>query len=186
MLERAELLKNSWVAINLETMLSLSWAESFRSYHDLKFDEYKQIVYTVIAQCACYPQSCTLSHIQKTIANAYSIDQKTVATRIQRLVDENFLRVVAHPTDRRKKLVEPTDKLIVLFGKFSERAKSIVNHVHQQITTNPLSGAIQSLESDLYFDVLKEVDAEYAKQARPDERDEPMGSTLDKEKNFKA
>jgi DNA-binding MarR family transcriptional regulator len=149
-----DLVSAVWAAINLETMISRAWSDCFPKYPDLKFDEYRQIVLLVLLYAALHPMECTPSRVQKIISDNFLLDHKTVQARIQRLVDDKFLVVQSHPEDRRKKLIQPTDKLLVAFARFNGIILQIVLKMRAQMATAGKFENVNELDSHLHFNIF--------------------------------
>jgi DNA-binding MarR family transcriptional regulator len=153
MTANSELIQKAWAAINLEIMTSRAWALCFANEPDLKFNEYREIIFVVMLLNAVQPDGCILSCVQKKITNAYNLDSKTVTTKILRLVDDGFFIIEAHPKDRRKKCIRPTHKLIRLFDKYNQIVPSIVNEIRTQMTLIGTATSTLELEPILRFNI---------------------------------
>ncbi len=147
-----------WPAINMETMLSRAWSDCFRGSRDLKGEQYRQIVNVVIFQNACGEEICTLGQLRKTIADAFSVDVKTVTHRIQRLESEEYLQISDHPKDRRKKLVRPTEKLVLAFERYSNHLVDIALEFRSQLDKLDRPRISADRNPALFFDLILELD----------------------------
>lgn len=121
-----------WSAINAENMAAKAWADCFSRYADLRSDEYRQIVFVVVLLFARRPNECTPSTIQRIISNRDMLDQKTVAARVQRLVDCKLFEITPHPADKRKKLIRPTTRLLEPLKRYSTLTLSIAHELLKQ------------------------------------------------------
>jgi DNA-binding MarR family transcriptional regulator len=154
-----------WAAINLETMKSRAWAYCFPNDPDLKFDEYRQVIFVVMFINAVQPGKCILSRVQKKIANAYNLDAKTVLTKIQRLVDDKFFEIQPHPEDKRMKCVRPTQKLVEAFEQYNTLVQKIVNELQKQMKSFRQIEDRLELEQLLRFNILDSEHQEKSAQA---------------------
>lgn len=164
-----QLIGCSWVAINLETMVSRAWSECFSEHPELKTDAFKQVIYVVIFHNICNASDCTPTRIAKVVANSFALNEKTVAARISRLIDVKLLELTPHAKDGRKKILRPTKKLTSCFGPFNEFIIGIVCALGEQIALHPNSFLeIQELKKSLKFNILDHVvsEEELAKESK--------------------
>lgn len=149
--ERNKLIQEIWAALNWETMSSRAWAKCFAGFQDLKSDDYRQIALLVSLWSSIHPNECTLAKIQRTISQRDLLDQKTIATRVQRLIDCKLLETTPHPTDRRKKLIRPTRALRDPLSVYSEMTKNIAAKINDQSTRSAIA---RQLDDDINFNIL--------------------------------
>ncbi|MGM4902812.1 hypothetical protein AB8B21_28155 [Tardiphaga sp. 866_E4_N2_1] len=143
-----DLIKAIWAAVNWETMGSLAWDQCFRSVPDLRSAHYRQIVFIVVL-LSSQRGDCTLSTIQRLVARRDLLDPKTVALRVERLIDAKLLERIDHPSDKRKQVIRPTVALLGPLRRYSELTLDIAAEM-----TRPYSDPSDSeFDADLRFDL---------------------------------
>lgn len=127
--------------VNFETMRSQAWECCFGKFQDLRSEDYQNLIVVLLVRSARQDQNCTISVIQRIFVKKEMLDQKTVAGRVQRLIDLKLFRKVRHPVDRRKWLIEPTEELLDLFEEYGRLARGIAGQLATQFPTEVVLGS---------------------------------------------
>ncbi|WP_027554443.1 MarR family winged helix-turn-helix transcriptional regulator [Bradyrhizobium sp. Cp5.3] len=130
--QRSDLVRGIWAAFNFEKMAADAWADCFQGFTDLRSDEYRKIVFIVVLLAVERPHECTPSTVQKIISRRDMLDEKTVATRVKRLIDCKLFEVVPHSKDKRKRVIRPTAKLLEPLKQYSQLTLDIANEIVRQ------------------------------------------------------
>lgn len=152
----SDLVRGIWAAFNFEKMTSDAWADCFQGFPDLRSDEYRKIVFIVLLLAVERPQDCTPSIVQKIISRRDMLDEKTVATRVKRLIDCKLLEMVPHSEDRRKRLIRPTGKLLAPLKQYSQLTLDIANEIVRQASAAGVSHT--DIDPDFRFNLLDFLD----------------------------
>jgi DNA-binding MarR family transcriptional regulator len=143
-----------WPAINVEMMHSQAWCVCFSD--EFRHDHYRQIAHVVFFKAAT-SSPCILGELRAEIADAFQIDDKTVADRIERMRNNNLLALSRDKNDRRRRLVTPTDALVASYKKFSDHVVDLQIEFRKQLDKRDRPRRIHKPTPALYFDLLEHV-----------------------------
>jgi DNA-binding MarR family transcriptional regulator len=156
-----------WPAINIEMMQSQAWSICFTG--EFRHDHYRQIVHVVFLR-ATTSVPCVLGELRREVADAFQIDEKTVASRIEKMNKKGgLLHISDDLTDRRKRLVSPTDKLIAAYTRYSDHLVDLHPEFRAQLDKRDRPHRIHKPERRFYFDLLNHIEpsADMGGSARP-------------------
>ncbi len=154
--QRSDLIRGIWAAFNFENMAADAWADCFDGFPDLRSDEYRKIVFIVVLLAVERPNDCTHSTVQKIVSRREMLDEKTVATRVRRLIDSKLFEVVAHAGDKRKRLIRPTSRLLEPLKRYSALTLNIANEIARQASAAGISHS--DIDPHFRFNLLEVLD----------------------------
>ena len=149
-----------WPAINIEMMQSRAWSICFTG--EFRHDHYRQIVHDVFFRAAT-SVPCVLGELRREVADAFQIDEKTVAARIEKMEKGGLLHISDDLNDRRKRLVSPSDKLIAEYTRYSDLLVDLHMQFHIQLHKGDRPRRVQKSERTFNFDLLDHVEIETSK-----------------------
>jgi DNA-binding MarR family transcriptional regulator len=154
--QQADIVNGIWAAFNYEKMSADAWANCFQRLPDLNSDEYRKIIFIVLLLYIERPNDCTPTVVQNIISRRDLLDPKTVATRIRRLIDCKLFEVAPHSSDKRKRLIRPTAKLIEPLKRYSAMTLGIAKEITNQASTAGIAHPI--VNPQLRFNLLEYLD----------------------------
>lgn len=149
------LIEDNWPSVNWETMHSQAWERCFGSIPDFKSDHFRQIIFVILTLSSRRRNDCTLATILRIVSKRDLLDQKTVASRVERLIDNKLLERVKHPTDKRKQLILPTETLCARLKNYSNLVLKIA---HEIVRQTPSVILVDTIDLDLRFDLRDSLD----------------------------
>lgn len=151
MAEGLNLAEAIWPAINIEMMQSQAWGICFRG--EFRHDHYRQIIHVVFFRIAAL-NPCAVGELRREIADAFQIDEKTVATRIDKMVKSGLLVLTDDLRDRRKTLVTPSDQLIAAYTQYSDHLVDLQIEFGHQMDKRDRARRVHKPTPSLYFDLI--------------------------------